>query len=180
MGFFRTGKLWAIEHFGVEPDIMCMAKAIGGGLPLGVTLAKENLMRWHVGAHASTFGGNPVAIVAGLKTFEILEKGVMNNAAEMGTYMMDRLRELQRNHEAIAQVRGLGLMIGVEIARDSEASEPWTELRDKIVVECFNRGLVIQGAGESAVRFSPPLIVDREQVDFAVATFEAVLKEATK
>jgi 4-aminobutyrate aminotransferase len=156
-----------------------MAKAIGGGLPLGVTLAKEELMRWHVGAHASTFGGNPVAIAAALKTFEILEKGVMKNAAEMGSYMMDRLRELQDKHPAIVQVRGLGLMIGVDIARDREASELWTELRDEVVVGCFNRGLVIQGAGESAVRFSPPLIVDREQVDFAVKTFEAVLQKAS-
>lgn len=178
-GVGRTGRLWAIEHFGVVPDIMCMAKAIGGGLPLGVTIAKEELMRWHVGAHASTFGGNPVAIAAAMKTFEILEKGVMNNAAEMGAYMMDRLRELQDKHPAIAQVRGLGLMIGVEIARDREANEPWTELRDKIVIECFNRGLVIQGAGESAVRFSPPLIVERDQVDFAIDTFDSALSTAT-
>jgi 4-aminobutyrate aminotransferase len=177
-GMGRTGKLWAVEHFGVVPDIMCMAKAIGGGLPLGVTLAREELMRWHVGAHASTFGGNPVAIAASLKTLEILENGVMNNAAEMGAYMMDRLRELQDQHAEIVQVRGLGLMIGVEIARDRDALEPWSELRDKIVIECFNRGLVIQGAGESSVRFSPPLIVDREQVDFALDTFEAALTEA--
>jgi 4-aminobutyrate aminotransferase len=175
-GMGRTGKLWAIEHFGVVPDIMCMAKAIGGGLPLGVTIAREELMRWHVGAHASTFGGNPVAIAAALKTFEILENGVMQNAAEMGAYMMDRLRELQDKHAAIAEVRGLGLMIGVEIAHDREANEPWPELRDKIVVNCFHRGLVIQGAGESALRFSPPLIVDREQVDFALATLDAVLE----
>jgi len=175
-GMGRTGKLWAIEHFGVVPDVMCMAKAIGGGLPLGVTLAREELMRWHVGAHASTFGGNPVAIAAAMKTFEILENGVMKNAAEMGDYMMDRLRELQEKHTAIAQVRGLGLMIGVEIARDPEANEPWTELRDKIVVECFNRGLVIQGAGESAIRFSPPLIVNRDQVDFALETFDDVIE----
>ncbi|HZM91199.1 MAG TPA: acetyl ornithine aminotransferase family protein [Blastocatellia bacterium] len=175
-GMGRTGKLWAIEHFGIVPDIMCMAKAIGGGLPLGVTLAKEELMRWHVGAHASTFGGNPVAIAAALKTLEILENGVMKNAADMGAYMMDRLRELQPRHECIAQVRGLGLMIGVEIARDADANETWSELRDKIVVECFNRGLVIQGAGESAIRFSPPLIVDREQVDFALNTFAAAIK----
>lgn len=172
-GMGRTGKLWAIEHFGVAPDIMCMAKAIGGGLPLGVTIAREDLMRWHVGAHASTFGGNPVAIAAGLKTIEILEKGVMKNAAEMGSYMMDRLRELQATIPAIVEVRGLGLMIGVEIAHDIEANEPWPELRDRIVVDCFNRGLVIQGAGESALRFSPPLIVDREQVDFAVNTVKA-------
>jgi 4-aminobutyrate aminotransferase len=179
-GMGRTGRLWAIEHFGVVPDIMCMAKAIGGGLPLGVTLSREDLMRWHVGAHASTFGGNPVAIAAGMKTLELLEKGVMKNAADMGRYMIDRLRELQSKHAAIADVRGLGLMIGVEISRDREATEPWTELRDKIVVECFNHGLVIQGAGESAVRFSPPLIVDREQVDFAVRIFEAALSDATK
>jgi 4-aminobutyrate aminotransferase len=174
-GMGRTGKLWAIEHFDVVPDIICIAKAIGGGLPLGVTLAKDELMQWHVGAHASTFGGNPVAIAAALKTLEILENGVMKNAADTGEYMMGRLRTLQQKHSIIAQVRGLGLMIGVEIARDPEATEPWGELRDKIVVECFNRGLVIQGAGESAVRFSPPLIVDREQVDFAVETFEATL-----
>lgn len=179
-GMGRTGKMWAVEHFGVVPDVMCMAKAIGGGLPLGVTLAREDLMRWHVGAHASTFGGNPVAIAAAMKTFEILENGVLQNAAEMGAYMMDRLRELQQKHDVIAQVRGLGLMIGVEIAHDREANEPWTELRDKIVVECFNRGLVIQGAGESAVRFSPPLIVNREQVDFAVDTFGAALQSQAK
>ena len=177
-GMGRTGKLWAVEHFDVVPDIMCMAKAIGGGLPLGVTLAKEDLMRWHVGAHASTFGGNPVAIAAALKTIEILETGVMRNAAEMGAYMMDRLREVQDRHAEIAQVRGLGLMIGVEIAHDRDAVEPWAELRDKIVVECFNRGLVIQGAGESSVRFSPPLIVERDQVDYAVDTFERALTEA--
>jgi len=174
-GVGRTGKFWAVEHFGVVPDIICMAKAIGGGLPLGVTLAKEELMRWHVGAHASTFGGNPVAIAAGMKTIELLEGGVLKNAAHMGDYMINRLRELQQKHASISNVRGLGLMIGVEITHDPEANEPWPELRDKIVVECFNRGLVIQGAGESAVRFSPPLIVDRDQVDFAVNKFEEAL-----
>jgi 4-aminobutyrate aminotransferase len=178
-GMGRTGKLWAVEHFGVVPDVMCMAKAIGGGLPLGVTLAREELMRWHVGAHASTFGGNPVAIAAALKTFEILENGVMNNAAEMGAYMIERLRELQEKHSTIAQVRGLGLMIGVEIARDREAKEAWPELRDRIVVECFNRGLVIQGAGESAVRFSPPLIVNREQVNFAIEALDSAISSCS-
>jgi len=178
-GVGRTGKFWAIEHFGVAPDIICMAKAIGGGLPLGVTLAKEELMRWHVGAHASTFGGNPVAIAAGMKTIELLEGGVLKNAAQMGDYMMNRLRELQQKHASISNVRGLGLMIGVEITHDADANEPWPELRDKIVVECFNRGLVIQGAGESAVRFSPPLIVDREQVDFAVDKLDEAIKASS-
>ena len=179
-GVGRTGKMWAVEHFGVTPDIMCIAKAIGGGLPLGVTLAREDLMRWHVGAHASTFGGNPVAIMAALKTLEILENGVMQNAAEIGSYMLDRLRELQDKHEVITDVRGLGLMIGIEIARDREEMEPWPELRDGVVVECFNHGLVIQGAGESALRFSPPLIIDREQADFAIDTVEAAIERLTK
>jgi 4-aminobutyrate aminotransferase len=177
-GVGRTGKLWAIEHFGVVPDIICMAKAIGGGIPLGVTLAREDLMRWHVGAHASTFGGNPVAIVAALKTLELLENGVMENAAVMGAYMIERLREMQNRQEAIIDVRGLGLMIGIEIGRDRDTQEAWPELRDEIVLGCFARGLIIQGAGESAIRFSPPLIIDREQADFALDTFESALKES--
>jgi 4-aminobutyrate aminotransferase len=176
----RTGKMWAIEHFGVVPDIMCMAKAIGGGLPLGVTLAREDLMRWHVGAHASTFGGNPVAIAAALKTIEILENGVMDNAARIGEHMLERLKEMKERFDSIVDVRGLGLMIGVEFARDRETLEPWTELRDKVVVECFHRGLVIQGAGESSIRFSPPLIIDRDQADFALTTVEDVLAELTR
>jgi 4-aminobutyrate aminotransferase len=179
-GVGRTGKLWAIEHFGVTPDIICMAKAIGGGIPLGITLAREDLMQWHVGAHASTFGGNPVAIVAALKTLEILENGVMKNAAEMGAYMMKKLRGLQDKREMISDVRGLGLMIGIEISHDRDAEEPWAELRDDIVLECFKRGLVIQGAGESAIRFSPPLIIDREQADFAIETVDAAIEQSLK
>jgi 4-aminobutyrate aminotransferase len=174
-GMGRTGKMWAIEHFGVVPDIICMAKAIGGGLPLGVTLAREELMEWHVGAHASTFGGNPVAIAAALKTIEILENGVMANAARIGDYLLQRLAAMQAKHEMIADVRGLGLMIGIELVKDLDSLEPWGDLRDRVVVECFNRGLVLQGAGQSSVRFSPPLIIDRDQADFALETFEASL-----
>lgn len=175
-GMGRTGKMWAVEHFGVVPDIICMAKAIGGGIPLGVTLARADLMRWHVGAHASTFGGNPVAIAAALKTIELLEGGVMDNAARMGVYLLDRLRVLQEKHAVMVDVRGLGLMIGIELARDRETCQPWSEFRDNIVVECFHRGLVIQGAGESAIRLSPPLIIDREQADFAIETLEAAVE----
>ena len=179
-GVGRTGKMWAIDHFGVAPDLMCIAKAIGGGIPLGVTLAREDLMRWHVGAHASTFGGNPVAIAAALKTIEILENGVIANAASVGEHMLERLKEMKERFECIADVRGLGLMIGVELARDRETFEPWTELRDNVVVECFHRGLVIQGAGESSIRFSPPLIIDRDQADWALATVEDVIRQLTK
>ncbi len=178
-GVGRTGKMWAIDHFGVVPDIMCMAKAIGGGIPLGVTLAREDLMRWHVGAHASTFGGNPIAIAAALKTIEILENGVIANAASIGEHMLERLEEMKERFDCIVDVRGLGLMIGVELARDSKTLEPWSELRDNVVVECFNRGLVIQGAGESSIRFSPPLIIDRDQADWALATVEDVIRHLT-
>lgn len=179
-GMGRTGKLWAVENFDVVPDVICMAKAIGGGLPLGVTLAREDLMRWHVGAHASTFGGNPVAIAAAVKTLEILENGVIDNAAKIGAHLINRLREVQQRRDCIAEVRGLGLMIGIEIARDGDANNPWPELRDRIVEDCFSSGLVIQGAGESSLRLSPPLIIDREQADFAVDTIEDVIENALK
>ena len=178
-GVGRTGKMWAVEHFDVVPDIICVAKAIGGGLPLGVTLAREDLMKWHVGAHASTFGGNPVAIAAAMKTIEILEGGVMHNAETVGSYMMNRLEELKARHSSIVDVRGLGLMIGVELARDPQANQPWPELRDGVVQECFKRGLIIQGAGESALRFSPPLIIEPEHVDFAVDTLSEAIANLT-
>ena len=179
-GMGRTGKLWAVEHFGVVPDIMCMAKAIGGGLPLGVTLARAEFMNWGPGAHASTFGGNPVAIAAALKTFEILERGVLNNAASVGAFLKNLLVELKLKHRCIVDVRGLGLMIGVEFAKDPESLEPWPQFREKVVMECFNRGLVIQGAGASAIRFSPPLIIDEEQAEFAVKTLDAAITSALK
>ncbi|HEY7914415.1 MAG TPA: aminotransferase class III-fold pyridoxal phosphate-dependent enzyme, partial [Blastocatellia bacterium] len=138
------------------------------------------LMDWHVGAHASTFGGNPVAIAAAMKTLELVENGAMQNAAQIGEYMMERLRDMQNKHEVIAQVRGLGLMIGIEISRDKEMTEPDGKLRDQIVVECFGRGLVLQGAGESAIRFSPPLIIDREQADFALDVLDASIEQSLK
>lgn len=174
-GVGRTGRMWAVEHFGVVPDIICMAKAIGGGLPLGVTLANEKYMRWHVGAHASTFGGNPIAIVAALKTIELLENGVMANCAQIGNYILDKLREMQDRHDCIGDIRGLGLMIGIELVGNREEMNPRHDLRERVVEECFKAGLVVQGAGESAIRFSPPLIITREQADCALAIFEAAL-----
>lgn len=174
-GMGRTGRLWAVEHFGVVPDIICMAKAVGGGLPLGITLARAGLMEWHVGAHASTFGGNPVAIAAAMKTLELLEDGVMENARQVGGYLIEKLNAFKSKHEYVVDVRGLGLMIGVEFARDRDSLEPWPELRDRVVQGCFARGLVIQGAGESAIRLSPPLIIDREQADFAVGVIDEAI-----
>ena len=177
-GMGRTGRMWAIEHFGVVPDVMCIAKAVGGGLPLGITLSRAELMDWGPGAHASTFGGNPVAIEAAMKTFELLEAGIMKNAAELGAHMIRRLEQLKDEFNCIADVRGLGLMIGVEIAHDRHGLDPWPELRNKLVVDCFNKGLVLQGAGESAIRFSPPLIIDKEQADFAVDTLAAAIRQS--
>ncbi|HEY6331581.1 MAG TPA: aminotransferase class III-fold pyridoxal phosphate-dependent enzyme, partial [Blastocatellia bacterium] len=153
------------------------AKAIGGGLPLGVTLARAELMDWGPGAHASTFGGNPIAIEAALKTFELLENGIIDNAAELGAYLIGRLRELEERYTCIAEVRGLGLMIGIEIAHDRTALDPWPELRNQLVMACFRQGLILQGAGESAIRFSPPLIIDKDQADFAVDTLALAIKQ---
>jgi 4-aminobutyrate aminotransferase len=170
-GMGRTGKLWAVEHSGVVPDIICMAKAIAGGLPLGVTLARHDLLEWHVGAHASTFGGNPVAIAAALKTFELLENGLVDNSARLGAYLLNRLKPLEEKYPFIVDVRGLGLMIGIEFAHsssDKPSLAPWPEIRDAVVNECFHKGLIVQGAGESTLRLSPPLIIDRDQADFAV------------
>lgn len=178
-GMGRTGRLWAVEHFGVVPDMICMAKAIAGGLPLGITLAREDLMQWHVGAHASTFGGNPVAISAALKTLELLEQGPIDNAARVGSHLLARLGELKEKHEAVGDVRGLGLMVAVELVRNRASLDPWPELRDSVVVDCFHRGLVVQGAGLSAIRLSPPLIIDDEQADFAVETLDEAIRELT-
>ncbi|HKV40178.1 MAG TPA: acetyl ornithine aminotransferase family protein [Blastocatellia bacterium] len=179
-GMGRTGKLWAIEHFDAVPDIICMAKAVGGGLPLGITLARADCMDWGPGAHASTFGGNPVAIAAALKTLELLENGVLDNCRIVGAYLKESLTEVMERHANIAEVRGLGLMIGIEIVKDRATLAPWPELRDQVVQECFQRGLVIQGAGQSSIRLSPPLIIDEEQVDFAVRTIDTALTKATR
>jgi 4-aminobutyrate aminotransferase len=175
----RTGRLWACEHFDFVPDIMAIAKGIASGLPLGVTVARADVMSWPPGAHASTFGGNPVAIAAALATFELLENGLIENARLMGDRLKSGLQQVAERHaDCIADVRGLGLMIGVEIVRDRRTLTPYVELRDRIIQECFRRGLVLLGCGETAIRFSPPLIVDADQVDFAVQAFEDALTSA--
>ena len=140
-GMGRTGKMFAIEHSGVKPDIMCLAKGIGSGLPIGATVAKAEIMSWHKGAHASTFGGNPVCIASALKTIELLENGLTDNAAEVGDYLIEGLKKLQEKHDCIGDVRGKGLMVGVEFI--GEDGEPHAELRDKIEMACFNKGLII-------------------------------------
>ncbi len=175
-GMGRTGKMFAIEHSGVSPDIMCLAKGIGSGLPIGATVAKAEIMSWHKGAHASTFGGNPVCIASALKTIELLQNGLTQNAAEVGNYLQDGLRKLQEKYDCIGDVRGKGLMVGVEFIKEDGAFAP--ELRDRIEMACFNKGLIILGCGDSTIRWSPPLILTEENVDVALEIFDEAIGES--
>ncbi len=174
-GMGRTGRMWASEHFGLEPDIVAVAKGIASGLPLSATVARADLMQWERGAHASTFGGNPVAVQAALVTIELLEKELIDNAARVGAHMLDRMRDWPRRFPVVGEVRGLGLMIGVEIVRDQARRERAPELRDRLVRMAFERGLLVLGAGTSVMRLSPPLVLTREQADFALDTLEDCL-----
>ncbi len=174
-GMGRTGKMFAIEHSGVEPDIMCLAKGIGSGLPIGACVAKAEIMDWHKGAHASTFGGNPVCIASALKTIELLENGLTENAAQVGEYLKEGLEKLKDKYDCIGDVRGLGMMIGVEFVENKETLKPAPELRDKIEMECFNRGLIILGCGTSTIRWSPPLILTKENVNVALEIFDEAI-----
>jgi len=174
-GMGRTGKLWASDHFEFVPDILCSAKGIASGLPLSAMIARADLMSWPPGAHASTFGGNPVAVAAALTTLDLLETKLIRNAAEIGVYMLDRMRHWPGRFRHVGEVRGLGLMIGIEIVRDSETKERAPELRDRVVGDAFERGLLILGAGQNVVRLSPPLVITRDQADFAMDTLESCL-----
>ena len=171
-GMGRTGKMWASEHFGLVPDIMAVAKGIASGLPLGATVARTELMQWPPGAHASTFGGNPVAVAAALTTIELLEQGLVENAARMGRYIMDRLADWPRRFTVVGDVRGLGLMIGPEFVKDQATQERAPDIRDAVVQMAFERGLLVLGAGLNTIRLSPPLTITRDQADFAIDTLE--------
>lgn len=176
-GMGRTGRMFAIEHWEIIPDIVCVAKGIASGMPLGATIARRGLMDWGPGTHASTFGGNPVSCAAALATIGLLENGLVENAKEMGSYFMPKLKELMTKYRFIGDVRGKGLMIGIEIVKDKKTKEKDNKKRDKIIVECFKRGLLILGCGDNVVRFMPPLIVEKKHIDKAVEIFEDVLKE---
>ncbi len=174
-GMGRTGKMFAMEHFGVEPDIVTAAKGIASGLPLGVATARAEIMAWPPGAHASTFGGNPVACAAALATIKLLKDSLVQNAATVGEFLIAGVRELQDKHALIGDVRGKGLMIGVELVRDRQTKERATTERDRVVDECFKRGLLILGAGRNALRLSPPLVLTRQQAQTAVRILDEAL-----
>ncbi|HXE91746.1 MAG TPA: acetyl ornithine aminotransferase family protein [Terriglobales bacterium] len=183
-GCGRTGKWWAIQHAGVEPDIVCSAKGIASGMPLGVTLTRAEMMDWVPGSHASTFGGNPVCIAAALATLDIIEREAMKNAADVGGHILDRISDWPRKHPMVGDVRGRGLMIGVEIVANQKSKVPAGKQRDRIVELAFERGVLFLGAGETALRIAPPLVVTREQADAALDALEesivVVEKEAGK
>lgn len=175
-GMGRTGKMFALDHHeGVKADIVCMAKGIGSGMPIGVCTAKADIMDWHKGAHASTFGGNPVAIASALKTIELLEGGLVANSAEVGAHLKAGLEKLKEKYECIGDVRGMGLMLGVEFVTDKASRKPDAALRDRIEMACFERGLIILGCGTSTIRWSPPLILTKENADVALEIFEAAI-----
>lgn len=173
-GMGRTGKMFAIEHSDVKPDIMCLAKGIGSGLPIGATVARSEIMSWHKGAHASTFGGNPVCIASALKTIELLENGLVENARKVGEHLKSGLERLQEKYDSIGDVRGMGLMLGVEFVKADGSPDP--ELRDRIEMDCFNRGLIILGCGTSTIRWSPPLILTNENADVALEIFDQAIE----
>jgi 4-aminobutyrate aminotransferase len=179
-GMGRTGKMWACEHFDAVPDIFAVAKGIASGLPLGATVARADLMTWPPGAHASTFGGNPVACAAALVTIELLQGGLIENAARMGAYMMERLRTWPARFARVGEVRGLGLMIGIELVQDQLTKEKAPKLRDRVVQMAFERGLLVLGAGDNNIRLCPPLVITRDQCDFAIDTLEECLIAAAK
>ena len=177
-GMGRTGKMFACEHHDLKPDIITLAKGIGSGLPIGACVARADLMDWKPGAHASTFGGNPVCIAAALKTIELLESELVENSAQVGAYMQDGLRRLMEKHDSIGDVRGMGLMIGVEFVTDRETMNTDAEMRDRVELECFKRGLIILGAGANTIRWSPPLILTRENADVALEIFDEAITAA--
>jgi 4-aminobutyrate aminotransferase len=179
-GMGRTGKMWAAGHFNAVPDIFAVAKGIASGLPLGATVARSGLMTWPPGAHASTFGGNPVACAAALVTIALLEEELLENATRMGAYLRNRMRDWPARFPHVGDVRGLGLMIGVELVRDQKTKEKAPELRDQVVARSFERGLLVLGAGDNTLRLSPPLVITRDQCDFAIETLEECLREAAQ
>jgi len=171
-GMGRTGRMFASEHFGLVPDIVTTAKGIASGMPISAAIARADLMDWGPGAHASTFGGNPVACAAALATIHLLETGLMQNARDVGAYLLSRMAGWPDRFEHVGQVRGLGLMIGIEFVAGRETKEPAGHIRDRVVQLAFERGLLVLGAGESTLRLSPPLVITREQADFAAGALE--------
>ena len=176
-GMGRTGKMFAIEHFGVEADITALAKGIASGLPLGAMIAPAEIMDWEAGSHASTFGGNPLSCQAAMATIDLLEKKLMKNAIQQGNSLLEGLRHLQKIYVCMGDVRGKGLMVGVELVKDRETKEPAADWRAQIISKTFEKGLLLLGCGENSIRFCPALNVTAAEIDECLTIFEEALKE---
>ena len=179
-GMGRTGKWWAVDHAGIEPDIVCTAKGIASGMPLSAVIAKADVMDWKPGAHASTFGGNPVSIAAGLATLDILERGAIANSARMGEFILGQTAGWRERHKTVGDIRGKGLMIGIEFVRDQKTKEKAPGVRNQVLEAAYRKGLLVLGAGENSLRLAPPLIIHEEQAEFAVRTLDACISEAER
>ena len=179
-GMGRTGKWWAIEHFGVQPDIICTAKGIASGIPLGAIIAKKSVMTWPKGAHSNTFGGNPIASAAAIATIDLIERKYLKNASEMGTYMKGALEEIKSIHDSIGDVRGIGLMLGIDFVKDRNSKDYNPELRDQVERLSFEHGLITLSCGKSTIRFAPPLSITRKEVDEGLKIFDYAIGLAEK
>jgi len=179
-GMGRTGMMLAVEHFDLVPDVLCLAKGLASGLPIGATVAGNKIMDWKSGAHASTFGGSPVSSRAALTTIKLLKGGLVKNAAEVGDYLMKELQKLAAASRLIGEVRGKGLMIAIELVKDKETKKRASEERSKIIEKSFKRGLLLLGCGRNSIRFCPPLTITKKDADKALSILAESLKEVEK
>ncbi|MCJ7626459.1 MAG: acetyl ornithine aminotransferase family protein [Anaerolineaceae bacterium] len=179
-GMGRTGKWWAIENFGVEPDIITVAKGVASGIPLGITTARKSIVSWPKGSHGNTFGGNPIACAAANATIDLIEKQYMDNAREVGSFAIDRLRAMMTSCKSIGDVRGIGLMIGVEFVQNRDTRKPFPELRDLIIRKSFETGLLTLGCGPSTIRVAPPLCITQSEMEESLVIFEKAIIQAEK
>jgi 4-aminobutyrate aminotransferase len=179
-GMGRTGKWWAVEHFGVEPDMVTSAKGIASGMPLGACIARKSVMDWAPGTHGNTYGGNPVSCAASLATIDLIEAEYLKNTAEVGEYALDALEEIKSRHPVIGDVRGKGLMIGVEFVKDRETKEPAGEIAEQVVDQSFQRGLLTLSCGKSVIRVAPPLCITKSEMEEGLKVFEDAIFAAEK
>ena len=179
-GMGRTGTMWACEHEGVEPDILVSAKGLASGMPLGAFIARDTIDTWEGGAHGSTFGGNPLCCAAALATIELVETELVQNAARLGERLLEGARELAANYPAIGDVRGRGLMVGMEFVKDRTSREPDPAASRALIERAFERGLLILGCGKSVVRLAPPLVIDEHDVNVGLELLEVVTREIEK
>jgi 4-aminobutyrate aminotransferase len=179
-GMGRTGKMWAFDHAGITPDIVLTAKGIASGMPISAFIAKESVMQWKPGSHGTTYGGNPVCVAAATATLDLIQGGLMANAKKIGDYIFSKIGDWPKRFKIVGDVRGKGLMIGVEIVRDQTTKERAKDLRDKVVENAFHKGLLTLDSGENSIRISPPLVIDEEQADCAIAILEDSIREAEK